>query len=36
LIGYMGSTGQSSGPHLHYHIWKDGVNVNPLEYGAMP
>jgi murein DD-endopeptidase MepM/ murein hydrolase activator NlpD len=36
LIGYMGSTGQSSGPHLHYHIWQDGVNVNPLEYGAMP
>jgi len=36
LIGYMGSTGQSSGPHLHYHIWKDGVNVNPLQYGAMP
>lgn len=36
LIGYMGSTGQSSGPHLHYHIWKDGVNVNPLEFGAMP
>lgn len=36
LIGYMGSTGQSSGPHLHYHIWKDGVNVNPLEYGPLP
>jgi murein DD-endopeptidase MepM/ murein hydrolase activator NlpD len=36
LIGYMGSTGQSSGPHLHYHIWKDGVNVNPLDYGSLP
>lgn len=36
LIGYVGSTGQSSGPHLHYHIWKDGVNVNPLDYGALP
>jgi murein DD-endopeptidase MepM/ murein hydrolase activator NlpD len=35
LIGYMGSTGQASGPHLHYHIWKDGVNVNPLDYGAL-
>jgi murein DD-endopeptidase MepM/ murein hydrolase activator NlpD len=36
LIGYMGSTGQSTGPHLHYHIWEDGVNVNPLNFGALP
>lgn len=35
LIGYVGSTGQSSGPHLHYHIWRDNVNVNPLDYGAL-
>lgn len=35
LIGYMGSTGQSSGPHLHYHIWQDGVNINPNDFGAM-
>jgi murein DD-endopeptidase MepM/ murein hydrolase activator NlpD len=35
LIGYMGSTGQSSGPHLHYHIWEDGANVNPLNFGAL-
>jgi murein DD-endopeptidase MepM/ murein hydrolase activator NlpD len=35
IIGYVGSTGQSSGPHLHYEVWKDGVNVNPLDYGAL-
>ena len=36
LIGYMGSTGQSSGPHLDYQVWKDNVNQNPLDYGPLP
>jgi murein DD-endopeptidase MepM/ murein hydrolase activator NlpD len=36
LIGYVGASGYATGPHLHYHVWRDGVNVNPLEYGAMP
>jgi murein DD-endopeptidase MepM/ murein hydrolase activator NlpD len=35
LIGYVGSTGSSSGPHLDYQVWKDGVNVDPLDYGAL-
>lgn len=35
LIGYVGSTGQASGPHLHYEVWKAGQNVNPLDYGVL-
>jgi|RhiMethySRZTD1v2_1073278.scaffolds.fasta_scaffold245950_1 murein DD-endopeptidase MepM/ murein hydrolase activator NlpD len=35
VIGYVGSTGESSGPHLDYQVWQDGVNVNPLEFGAL-
>jgi murein DD-endopeptidase MepM/ murein hydrolase activator NlpD len=35
VIGYVGSTGASSGPHLDYQVWQDGVNVNPLDFGAL-
>lgn len=30
VIGYVGSTGTATGPHLHYEVWLRGQRINPI------
>jgi murein DD-endopeptidase MepM/ murein hydrolase activator NlpD len=36
LIGYVGTTGRSTAPHLHWGISVNGVHVNPLQWVTVP
>jgi murein DD-endopeptidase MepM/ murein hydrolase activator NlpD len=32
IIGYVGSSGKSTGPHVHYEVWEKGKSVNPQKF----
>ena len=36
MIGYVGTTGRSTGPHLHYEVLRNDAQINPLQIKQPP
>ena len=36
VVGFVGSTGRATSPHLHYEIWMNGQLTNPMRLLARP
>jgi murein DD-endopeptidase MepM/ murein hydrolase activator NlpD len=32
VIGYVGNSGKSTGPHLHYEVHKSGIPIDPINF----